>query len=140
MGKDVRIRGYLSKPKKVREQRSLGNTDLDEFHAAEGYAVNLSSATFRPAFVRPSVRYVPCHLLRSVLRTCKPVLIGSCLESFVSSSCKYVYVAFVSSNNLQACLIAQLRSQLVTDNGRSLAGRRIGSPAIAASFAVEKSS
>ena len=58
MGKDARIRGYFSKPKGVREQRSLGNTDLDEFHAAEGYAVNLSSATFRPAFVRPSIRPV----------------------------------------------------------------------------------
>ena len=51
---DVRIRGYFSKPTGVREQRGLGNTDLDEFHAAEGYAVYLSSATFRPAFVRPS--------------------------------------------------------------------------------------
>jgi len=51
---DVRVRGYFSKPKGVHEQRSLGNTGLDKFHAAEGYAVNLSSATFRPAFVRPS--------------------------------------------------------------------------------------
>ena len=29
--KDVRIRGYFSKPNKVRGQKSLGNTDLDIF-------------------------------------------------------------------------------------------------------------
>jgi hypothetical protein len=35
-GKDVRIRGYFLRPKGVREQRNLGNTELDEFRAAEG--------------------------------------------------------------------------------------------------------
>jgi hypothetical protein len=29
--KDVRIRGYFSKPKGVRDQKSLGNTGLDDF-------------------------------------------------------------------------------------------------------------
>jgi hypothetical protein len=29
VSKDVRIRGYFSKPEEVRKQRSLGNTGLD---------------------------------------------------------------------------------------------------------------
>jgi hypothetical protein len=29
VSKDVRIRGYFSKPEGIREQRSLGNTGLD---------------------------------------------------------------------------------------------------------------
>jgi hypothetical protein len=93
---DVRIRDYFSKPKGVHEQRSLGNTDLDKFHAQRVMRLICQVLhSVRPLSARPSVRYVPCHLLRSVLRTCKPVMRGSCLESFVSSSCKYMYVAFV---------------------------------------------
>jgi len=58
----VRIRGYFSKPKGVREQNRLGNTDLYEYRRADSSAIVLYFRVNNCMLKVCMVRYEVLHL------------------------------------------------------------------------------